>query len=206
MNMKRARIPTTGGNRGQSWSETLSFGRWHLTFTVDPSKMDSPSIAPPPSEKLGSDDLKELQALFFQYDNMLHNRVTLFLLAQTLCIAGAANVWDKMGFVGVLALMGLALTLIFTFTNLKLNWRVLCLLKRYSRASPIFKSHLDMPNFDELRPSIVSRALKSVLGAKQSRWLDTGSLFTWGLFGVFVVTWLCLFAVSCCVSNAHVWR
>ena len=70
-----------------------------------------------------------IERLLFQMDNMLHVRVNSLLLAESIFFLAAATVWQHLALVIIVGLLGIITTILFGFTNLKLYFRVIWLIK-----------------------------------------------------------------------------
>src|SRR5262245_51046445 len=129
---------------------------------------------------------EEIRQLLFQMDGIFHNRINSLIVAETIFFAGAATAWTHRSLVVVLCVLGLMTTLGFTYTNLKLYWRLTWLISEYKKSSPLYRDYLELPGIADLSPGwgFVTRWLQhlSSIGddkGPQRRWLDTGWLYTW---------------------------
>src|SRR5688572_1423916 len=155
-------------------------------------------------------DPDEVRQLFFQMDNMLHTRVNALLVAEAIFFAAAAAVWQNICLTVPLCLVGVVVTLLFTFTNVKLYWRVTWLLFEMKRHSELYRDYIKMKGIRSMDPPIARWPLARWLlatvrpesqdeaGEPRTQWrpLDTGWLYTWGLCFIALAGWTALLVAS----------
>jgi len=148
-------------------------------------------------------DPAQIERLLFQHDNMLHSRVYYLLVAETVFFLAAASVYSHKVLLVGLCILGVVTTLVFTYTNLKLYWRVTWLIEEMRRHSPLYRDYIEMKGVREIEPGWGRITLRLMDwnapadGAKRPpRWLDTGFLYTWGLLIILVTAWVLLAAVG----------
>jgi hypothetical protein len=89
-------------------------------------------------------DRDSVERLLFQMDNMLHTRVNSLLLAETIFFLAAAAVWQHLGLLIIVALLGIITTILFGLTNLKLYFRVIWLIKQFKLLDTFYHDYLRM--------------------------------------------------------------
>jgi hypothetical protein len=148
-------------------------------------------------------DPGEIERLFFQMDNMLHTRVNSLLVAETVFFVAAATVWKDIALVLALCALGIVTTVLFTFTNLKLYWRVTWLIHQMRTYSHFYTDYIAMRGIRQspgrwgrLTLWLMRVVASETPGKQQPRWLDSGWLFTWGLCIIAVSGWISLALVS----------
>lgn len=153
--------------------------------------------------------LERIEALFYQVDTLFHQRVNCLLLAETIFFAAAVTVWDNLAVVLIFSGMGALSTVLFTFTSLKLYWRLILLINMLKNRSDFHRNYFDMVGLMELgwgygtamlmrflipAPKLVSPEGQERNAKKktQPRMLDTGWLYTWGLFVLAMGGWIAI--------------
>lgn len=132
-----------------------------------------------------------IQSLYFHFDNLLHTRVNNLLVAESILFLAAIAVWSHRFPFFVVAVSGLLITALFTFTAVKLYLRVSCLIGRLKAQSDPFREFLEMRGgTSNKRLGPLSRLVKSMLSSKQPRWMDSGWLHSWGLGGLWFGAWV----------------
>lgn len=140
---------------------------------------------------------KDLFNLLVQAENLQHNRVYFFLVAETLFFLAAGTVLGVPFVVIILSISGLFVTLFFTVVNLRNAWRVRWLMDRYRAIDPLdtlyddyvcFKE-LDTTGFDKLSRWCAKKLIHSK-SQKGLIWYSTIFIFTWGLFFICGFGWL----------------
>lgn len=146
--------------------------------------------------------------MFFQIDNLFHTRINSLLVAETIFFVAAATVWKDPALVLALCVLGVVTTVLFTFTNLKLYWRVIWLIEQLKEHSEFYADYLAIRGIrnPNLRWGPVTRWLLSIVapeepGRTMPRWLDSGWLFTWGLGLIAVSGWIAIALVSAFVGK-----
>lgn len=159
-------------------------------------------------ESAHPDDVRQL---FFQMDNMLHNRVNSSLVAQSIFFAAIAAAWSEKVVVVSLCVLGFFVTLLFTFTNLKLYWRVTWLIGKMKQRSKFYCDYLAMKDIDQCSPPwgwftarLMKRVTPAAPGKTQSRFLDTGWLYTWGLLTLSTAGFAALAVIRLCTTPSSV--
>ena len=144
-------------------------------------------------------DKKELLHLLFQVENLQHSRIYYFLVAETIFILAAVAALACPPVFVILSVGGLLTAFIFTFTNVKLYWRILWLIRQLERVDPLYDDYINFKTFDQfVTLSCFERCLRNFIQSPshqpefRSRWHHTGFLYTWGLFWIIVATWIAL--------------
>jgi len=142
----------------------------------------------------------EIERLLFQMDNILHARVNYLLVAQSIFFLAGAAAWAEFLLVMVLFVLGTTTAVLFTFTNLKLYWRVTWLISKLMSHCQLYRHYIEMKDI-EANPGNwgpITRHLmrRSILDGPPPRYLDTGFLYTWGLLWIMLVGWVLLVVIS----------
>jgi hypothetical protein len=141
-------------------------------------------------------DREELFKLLCQVENLQHQRIYYFLVAETIFFAAAGSALKVPFILFVLAFSGLSTALLFTLTNVKLYWRLLWLLRCLKKVSPLFDDYMTFRSFHtcvalgDWEHSFKDWLTHQAQGDRRPRFLDTGWLYTWGIFFIVVITWL----------------
>lgn len=145
-------------------------------------------------------DRDEVQALYFQMDTLLHNRVNSLLLAESIFFLVAATLlkMDKAILLAIVCILGVVTTVMFGFTNLKLYYRVIWLLRQLRcSGSQLYQDYINLPGLREtFKRGPDKLVLKLITNDRQPEWMATGWLYSWGLSGICLCGWITFFIVG----------
>lgn len=143
-----------------------------------------------PEPKLYSE---EIDQWFFHIDNLLHNRINMHFAAQSILLLSAVETLDKPVLCRFICFGGIVITFIFTFTCLKLFWRLSGLNKKKLDTNPEYKSYLSLAWKEKSKNSFVFFLQKRFVCNKPTSWSESGNLHTWVLSGCLIILWGVLF-------------
>ncbi len=95
--------------------------------------------------KVESFDAAELERLQLHVDNIIHIRVNLLLVAESLFLAAFAAIWNSGGFLLqlIISVLGVLMTLIIMQTTSTLRIRSVKLADWRKEKSPVYKAYLE---------------------------------------------------------------
>jgi len=138
-------------------------------------------------------------------ETLQHQRVYYFLVAETIFLMGASTVAANSILLCFLSLAGLAITVLFTFTNVKQNLRAQLLLKKLCDVDGEYLKYSRFDGISDFSEKQLGKhnswARKHLLyqNPEQKRFYqDTGWLYTWGLFWITGVLWLVFLIYGIC--------
>lgn len=145
---------------------------------------------------------KRFVGMWSQCDTILHNRVYYMLVSQSLFVVAAVTGMQHKAIALTLCVCAVVVTILFMVTTIKLYWRSIWLMDQCRKWSG-FAGYLDLRGFDRKRWGRVSRFAMDLLVPGEGKkppptWLDTGSLFTWGLGVLFLVLWITMGTMIVC--------
>jgi hypothetical protein len=164
---------------------------------------------------LEDQERKFFRELLFHAENLQHNRVYYFLVAETVFfLAATAAISHKSVFI-ILTLAGIAISILFAIINLKNYLRILWLISSLRNIDEIYDRYIifsDFPKLVTLRcftlcfyskfidKSVSKQSIPSpdiaepltVVPIGPPQWSDTGILLSWGLSLTILITWLLL--------------
>jgi hypothetical protein len=133
-----------------------------------------------------------LERLFFQMDNMFHNRVGHLLLAEAIFFAGASELADQPVLLLIITALGIVSTLLFWFTNLKLSFRVTWLLTQFKKLDTVYVEYLHLTGLTEKEVGKVNAwVLRQINHDGMPYVLSTAFLYAWGIPLLCLCGWLC---------------
>ncbi len=160
----------------------------------------------------------ELRSMLFHVENLQHQRVYFYLVAETIFFLAASTVADCWLPLLGLIIGGAATAIAFTIINLKHQWRVLWLVKKLAHVSPEYRRYVNFSHFEKLVGAglnsfeeTVSKCIIYPINESEEptthadipcrhdapHWFtvtaSTGFWFTWGLFLIFMLTWIFFF-------------
>ena len=134
-------------------------------------------------------DSADIRRLLFQMENLFHNRVSIYVLTETVFFIAAATVFENSVVLLILSLAGSGTAFLFTVANLKLYFRIVWLIGRLKEKSQLYNDYLQIKgeNPDDWRWS--GSWIMRKMGEDQLKYFDSGWMFTWGLLIVFSLGW-----------------
>ncbi|MBP6872639.1 MAG: hypothetical protein KBC43_11590 [Bacteroidales bacterium] len=137
-----------------------------------------------------TDKIALLKDLLFQYDNLLHNRVNSWLLAESIFFLAVVAVWNEKELILIISILGIINTILFGFTSAKLYLRVSWLIKKYQKSVTLYQDYLDMKGLVLKKRNILLNFIKKPLSNRQWKIFDTGWLYSIGLTLIFLSGWI----------------
>lgn len=173
------------------------------------SDMDQQDPRPSDSEALKGGpkaDAKTLYEIVFHAEELQHNRVYYFLVAETFLMLAAATAYKVPFLVTALSASGLLTARLFTIVNLRNYWRILWLTEKLRRVCGLYDRYISFDGFDTLvklgrfelflANEVIYRG-----GTQPKRRYSTGRLFTWGLSTIITLTWLAFLLHVLCAAR-----
>ncbi|MFH1378055.1 MAG: hypothetical protein ABIH86_04820 [Planctomycetota bacterium] len=143
------------------------------------------------------EEIEIIESLYFYIDNLFHTRVNFFLVVQALFLMATLQIWEKPQIVMWVSIFGIFTTVLFSYSNIKLYWRVQWLINRMKKSSRFYKKFIELHNIENinLKPQWLIRYVSS----DDNKYLkppSTGWIFSWGLFFIAIIGWCIILVAS----------
>jgi hypothetical protein len=153
---------------------------------------------------------EEILPLLTQAENLQHLRIYYFLVAETIFFLAAGTALTAPFPLIVLSVAGVLVAVLFTLTNVKLYWRILWMVRYLQCIDPLYRDYMTFDSFHRLvtlgdwESDLKSFLTLQKCGDRKPRYLDTGWLYTYGLFYIVSAAWLCFIGYAiylCCFTS-----
>lgn len=140
---------------------------------------------------------EELLPLLTQAENLQHLRIYYFLVAETIFFLAAGTALTAPFPLIVLSVAGALVAVLFTLTNVKLYWRILWMVRYLQCIDPLYRDYMTFDSFHRLvflgdwESGLKTFLTSQKCGDRKPRYLDTGWLYTYGLFYIVLSAWIC---------------